>query len=463
MPDYIKKYKIVILIAGIAILLRLIFFGIIISQKNYNLNSAVSGAKFDGYYEIAYNLINHSVFSFDQDNSLILSDTKRTPGYPVILVPFLYFDGAYLVIFLQIILGGVLAALAWLIAWRVTSQAKIANIVGLLMAIDPVGIWLSVKFLTETFFTLFFFLFILSVIKLLKVINHKGETGGSAGNIPILAGLYLGLATLFRPTTLYLPVFLILSWLIFAYWRHKKKQWSTGFIFFISFVIVLSPWFIRNYKVFGVVGYSSIASETLFTYLAPSVISMNSGKGFSESQMIFFTNQGYADYPRVDIANSGEFKNRAIALLKQYPYESILAAGVAATAFFTHDGALSFLQEINLISGALPAKADLIHNFTDFIISPFALIALFRLLWFVIFLTFLWRFLLMWRRKILTSPYVFLLLLIFYFAATTMFNGFGANARFRFPVNSLILIFSVSWGVRKFYEIIDCRSKSRQE
>lgn len=437
MKEYIKKYKLIILIAILAIGLRLIFFGIIVRQNNYDLNKVVNSARLDGYYEIAYNLINHSTFSFDRDSLLIFPDTKRVPGYPILLAPFLFFSSVYLVFLLQIILGGVLTVLAWLITRRVTDQDKIANIIGLFVAIDPVGIWLANKFLTETFFTLFLFLFILVVVGFFKKNNQVSSA--------VFAGLFLGLATLFRPTTLYLPLFLIFSWLIFACWRQYKKQWLIMFVFLISFFIVLLPWFVRNYKTFGVIGYSSIASETLFTYLAPSVLSINSGKRFSDSQIIFFTNQGYADYPRVNIVNGEEFKNKAIALLKHYPYELVLAMSTALMAFFTHDGLLVFFQEINLISGTLPTKTNLIHNFTDFVFSPFILIVLLRFFWIVIFLTFLWQMVNMWRKRLLNQIYVFLLLLIFYFATTTMFNGFGVNARFRWPINSLILIFVVDF------------------
>lgn len=448
MNDFFKKHRIIILIAALAIFLRLAFLGLIFSQNNNNVEQVVSGAKLDGYYEIAFNLIHHSTFSFSQGGASILAESKRTPGYPLILLPFLYFNGIYLVLFLQIILGGLLALLARLTALRVTSKEKVANIIGVLIAIEPVGIWLSVKFLTETFFTLFLLLFVLASIKFLRRTLSDGN-GVQRGLYfsAVLAGLYLGLATLLRPTTLYLPLLLIFCWLLFRWWRKKDKLWMAVMAFIISFVIILTPWFIRNFNVFGNFAYSSIASETLFTYFIPSVMSIDSGDGFSESQEKFFAGQGYSGYPDINLANSGKFQDLAIAALRQYWGESVSAAAVALMAFFTHDGVLDFLQEINLMSGALPSRADLVHNFTDFIISLFALIAVFRFLWFVIFLTFLWQFLLMWRRKTLSPPYVFLLLLIFYFAATTMFNGFGANARFRFPVNSLILIFSAGWAV----------------
>lgn len=448
MIDCFKKYKVIIVIAFLAIFLRLIFFGIIVSHNNYDINRVVDGARLDGYYEIAYNLINHSIFSLAKGNDLILSDSKRTPGYPGILVPFLYFDSVYLVLFLQIILGGLLALAGRRVAWRVTNNKKTANIVGIFMAIEPVGIWLSTKFLTETFFTLFLLLFVLSSLKLLRLVASGDIDSPRRINFSAaLSGIYLGLATLIRPTTLYLSLFLVFCWLIYRYWRKKDKIWLTVMAFIIPFVIILTPWFARNYKVFGNFAYSSITSETLFAYFIPSAVSINNHGGFSESQIKFFVSQGYSRYPDINLANSDRFQGQAIAALKQYPYESALVAGMALTAFFTHDGTLSFLQEINLISGALPTKTYLVHNFTDFIISPLVLIAVFRFLWLVIFLTFLWQFLLMWRRKILTPPYVFLLLLIFYFAATTMFNGFGTNARFRFPVNALILIFSVSFCV----------------
>ncbi len=65
----------------------------------------------------------------------------------------------------------------------------------------------------------------------------------------ILAGIFWGLASLVRsvpyPLTPFVGVFL------FLVWPNKRKGLLAGLIFFLAAMVTLSPWIIRNYKVFG--------------------------------------------------------------------------------------------------------------------------------------------------------------------------------------------------------------------
>lgn len=56
-----------------------------------------------------------------------------------------------------------------------------------------------------------------------------------------LAGLVLGMATLFRGTAVFLPVWLIPFWLL--------KRWQQGLLFALGVFCVVLPWTVRNYLV----------------------------------------------------------------------------------------------------------------------------------------------------------------------------------------------------------------------
>jgi 4-amino-4-deoxy-L-arabinose transferase-like glycosyltransferase len=89
---------------------------------------------------------------------------------------------------------------------------------------------------------------------------YKGFT--QHGKWWILAGVFAGLAHLTRQDTILVLPSVLLS--VIVLWRLKEKiAWGWLMGFFVAWVLVLTPWMLRNYELFGVL-LSGGSSRTIF-------------------------------------------------------------------------------------------------------------------------------------------------------------------------------------------------------
>ena len=151
-------------------------------------------------------------------------------------------------------------------------------------------VWTSL-ILTEI---LFIFFFILSILFLLKfretqLLKHS-----------LLAGLTLGLATLIRPEIIFLPIWLFFFWLLF---RKRGQDFKTGLkkqiLVVIIFILIISPWLIRNVTLFQTplpafsfsrwVDEPEEEKKNLFSYLQEKIVEK---PGLVAKNMIYFWNPG---------------------------------------------------------------------------------------------------------------------------------------------------------------------------
>ena len=93
--------------------------------------------------------------------------------------------------------------------------------------------------LTETIFLLFFYLFILNLFNYLKFKKIKNV---------IYLSIFLGLCTLTRPVTIYLPFFLIA--IFFLNYKNFKSFTYHTFLMLIIFQTVIGFWQMRNYNLY---------------------------------------------------------------------------------------------------------------------------------------------------------------------------------------------------------------------
>lgn len=62
-------------------------------------------------------------------------------------------------------------------------------------------------------------------------------------------GAFAGFAALTNPVSLSVAPFLAL-WLLYRYWKRRKEWFSLGAAALIGVVLIVSPWFLRNYRTF---------------------------------------------------------------------------------------------------------------------------------------------------------------------------------------------------------------------
>ena len=183
---------------------------------------------------------------------------RKTPLYPWLLAQTyrLFGPGNYApLLTLQAILDALLVVmLAWLALW-----AWRKPLMGLLAA----GLWalylpgaqLAGRLLADALFTFLqlagFFLFVLAV-------RHLTD-GKRVALYAALSGLVFGLASLTRPTSMYIPFFLALVLGGYGLWRKKaggsftvasSRLGMIALTMLLTLALTLTPWFVRNYRAF---------------------------------------------------------------------------------------------------------------------------------------------------------------------------------------------------------------------
>ncbi len=148
-------------------------------------------------------------------------------------------------VMINIILSTIMVFLSVFIAFIITQNEKISILTGYLSSINPNLIYNSVLVLTDTTFS-----FIIAIFILITILSIKNA---SKSYLFILSGVILGLSVLTRPITKFYFIFHI--FLLFFILKENYRDKIKKIIFFSSsYLIIISPWIIRNYYKLGFLG-----------------------------------------------------------------------------------------------------------------------------------------------------------------------------------------------------------------
>jgi len=165
------------------------------------------------------------------------------PGLPYVLSFFMRIFGYWGGITGFRIFQAVLQTLSLLLVFftgRKVLNSRAALLAVFLNAIYIPEIWVSNVILTETTFK---FLFLLLIYICLYALEKK-----KAGYY-IAGGVVWGLAALFRPPVAAFPIVILIMWMKNEY--KFKEMLKYTLVTATVFVVILSPWWIRNYKLFN--------------------------------------------------------------------------------------------------------------------------------------------------------------------------------------------------------------------
>ena len=197
----------------------------------------------------------------------------RTPGYPLLLAPlFLPAGQSPAVLWARVqsaVFGAMAAAAVWLLAFRLFDR-RAALVAGLIAAVYPGAVATSVLVLTEAPFS------VLMILQLcLWGAAWRCERPARALGLGLGVGVLAAAAVLVRPSwLLFTPAVVGLSWL--TSWLARRRAavpsadakdssnnrpgnrtapaWNeprVGLAVFAAMLIVLAPWWIRNWQVTG--------------------------------------------------------------------------------------------------------------------------------------------------------------------------------------------------------------------
>jgi len=436
---FVKKNKWLIIIFIIAVLLRLVLLSVNVHNAP-DFANAIKGD--DGYFEYSRNIADGNGFTY-KEGDVYLPTTLRPPLYPYFLATLIsIYDSYPFVIFIQIIIGSLIPVLAMLVARKYILRDSIVITIGFLLAIEPYSMLMSVIFYTETLFTFLFLIFIIFLFSYIKKQSWRNL---------IITSVFLALAVLVKPTVQYLPILfpLLVMWQTKRYF--SKEVILKSLVFVGIFIILISPWLYRNYRVFGKIDMSAQQAFNLYVYFAPSVRAIEFKTGFAKELNAFTTERG-VDVNNITLANSSYYTKEALTEIVRYPFSVIKILCVSVITFFTHDGMLTVFGYADIrpsVAITSPVWKILLDNPREFTLklweisrSPFIMIPIIRIIWILNLIAMLIGIFKLLKDKKFNVYYTIILLFILYFAGTTTINGLGVNARFRLPI--LIGIFSFS-------------------
>jgi len=161
------------------------------------------------------------------------------PGIVFFLVPFVKLFGMEdAIIFVQIVqavIQGITLYLIFKIYLKLFNE-KVALIGLILNIIYLPNLYITTVILTETLFTYFLVTCIYFLIEAIR--NKKKKTY-------FVAGIFWGLATMFRASIALLPIVVFFIWLVHKY--TIKEMANFAIVSLIPFLILFTPWWIRNY------------------------------------------------------------------------------------------------------------------------------------------------------------------------------------------------------------------------
>ncbi|ETW93864.1 MAG: hypothetical protein ETSY2_50670, partial [Candidatus Entotheonella gemina] len=228
------------------VLTRLIFF------LTYPADGPVGRRGPDGRLSIARNLVSGQGYIFDDGTQT----ANRTPVgvYFFALALLTMGDSLWSIVIAQWLAEVGTAILVFFIALEIFQHRGVAFVSSLLLAFYVPSMAYTIRSWSEPLFTLLLAAFTWYLLWSLRAPSMWRF---------ILCGACLALATLSRPVMQYYPVvvLLLMVWALDKPWGHIGAYFAA---FCVGFALVLSPWVVRNYQVFGVFIPSSTNSGLSF-------------------------------------------------------------------------------------------------------------------------------------------------------------------------------------------------------
>ena len=192
-------------------------------------------------------------------------ETMRTPGYPIVLLPFLLLQHtAAAVVIAQHLLNALLAMAIYLLVRRRLDRAT-ALVAAAIFAIDTPTIHHANKVLTETLFTAVLFALFLLALRIVRAPRMRDLA---------FAGLLAGALVLVRPVAI-----LYFAALAFAF-AIERIGWKRIAAFIAIALALPLAWAARNAHHTGVFHVASIAGSNMLAYRAAGAVAIEDGGDF---------------------------------------------------------------------------------------------------------------------------------------------------------------------------------------
>jgi hypothetical protein len=234
------------LLFALAVAVRIIYFFALLP---YDQNFTYQGIQRNDFLAIAKHVANGEGFSSRTlltyyDAGRLVPTAARAPLPVLVFAAIVFVVGShwyYPILALMWCCSGIVAATTYWIALRVSGREWLAMWTGLVFAFygSEMLVMTTYAAASEPLFTVLMALY----LALLICAVDRRSVGLAAAT-----GLVLGLATLTRPTVLYLPAVSI-GWIFF---QHRARGVAMAVALVVACAVPQIPWVVRNDQVFGV-------------------------------------------------------------------------------------------------------------------------------------------------------------------------------------------------------------------
>jgi len=362
----------------------------------------------------------------------------RLPIYPLFIsLVSQISEKLYFIILIQHLIG----ALTIIIIFKIGKlfSLEIGLLSALFASINLNLIGQSNFILTESIFIFFFSLFIFAYLKFLK---------GTKTKYIIISSFFLAFSALVRPVVIYLP-FIIIIFTLFLKINFLKKI-KLSFLFIICYLIVVSPWLLRNYHYHSSFSFSSQEGSTIIGWYLPHIDQFEKKIDLQKARELRSN-----DWQETVIKLPNEIQNNPFKFeraVKVYAYNEILkfnkfsifqawfwgslknifSPAMADVAYFYQIPHSSFYQTsgdsfLKQTSNFLFKNSNLFYSFL--IISSLILTLIFRVIQLHGFFCI---------AKYYRVEFMFFLVTILYFL---IINGPIGSAKYRIPFEPILIIY----------------------
>lgn len=446
----VNRREIILAVLAFSIRIVAIIVLLFLSQ-NLSFPYPVGGDDAPNYMELAQNLREHGVFSrFTYPP--YSPESFRTPGYPFIIALFLALTNT---IYAIPVIQAFIAALSAIIIYRMGSRLfseRVGLYAALLFVFDPIGIYLSSVVLSETFFIFFFILGVYSAF----IFTQNNPRAF------FVSGIFFGTATLIRPIAQFMPLVLIVLWLVM--WGKEfftKRRFMQVTLFIVGFLLVVFPWVLRNRVVAHSWNLSLVGVHNFYWYHIPSYISARDNITEKAARDIMW-NRLLERNPRapkyLTVSESSDIAKISLEFISSDPVGFSIFYIVKTAPFFISDGVSDITREMNIPSrksdnlSTLLFKRDIpgiIRSLSrgDGATTLYTVVVFFWVFVTIgVIITVLIEVILSKRDRRLIVLFFFLLIL-----SMAILSGPVSNARIRYPVTPFIYTLLVL-GVDRFLQ-----------
>lgn len=376
-----------------------------------------------GYLQLAENVRQGQGFSWEAHEPYT-PNSFRTPGFPFFLMMHRVIFGHYQsALVTQIFLVVATAYLIYLLA-RELGRPRLRGWAAGIFLFMPFSVMVSLRYLTQPLFVFGLVGAVWIWLKFLKTDQNRYLW---------LAALLLPLLAFLRPIAFYIYLPFLAGYLWYHYCCGPSVDWIRFFwvavLTVAVFFLVLSPWLIRNWFLFGHFDLASIASYQLYFYDTPSVYAHNHGISYNEARQFLEQDiRQYVGVGKFEDYMTFEVEKVLSERARHYLTESwaglIFTRTILFFKFFLRDG-LHYWKEfglpIQLAKWGIGLERGVLGLLSLGLGSS------------------LWR--TIRQRDFVSSVSGFMLILIAYFAILT---GAVASAGLRFPVEPIIILVGLS-------------------